>query len=161
MDYRVRMVDDKRLKSKIADRVLRALPEWFGIEEALVAYVDKSQNTRFWAAYVSDQPVGFLSLLPHNSYTSEIYCMGLDPVFHRHGIGTTLMEACEESCRKQGTEFLTVKTLDESKPDDAYAKTRQFYIARGFRPLEVFPTLWGERNPCLFLAKNLLHLIRD
>ena len=29
-----------------------------------------------------------------------------------------------------------------------YDKTNLFYGALGFKEFEVFPTLWGERNPC-------------
>ncbi|MCL2355876.1 MAG: hypothetical protein FWC70_01795, partial [Defluviitaleaceae bacterium] len=27
------------------------------------------------------------------------------------------------------------------------------YLAQGFRPVEVFPTVWDEANPCLFMIK--------
>lgn len=161
MDYSVREVESARLKSEITEQVLRALPEWFGIEEAIVEYVEKSAGMRFWAAYDDERSVGFVALLTHNRYTAEIYCMGVLEPFHHQGIGKTLVAACERTCREQGAEFLTVKTLDESRPNDAYAKTRQFYLAMGFRPLEVFPTLWGAANPCLFMAKNLTPAIGD
>lgn len=36
-----------------------------------------------------------------------------------------------------------------------YAETRAFYRARGYTPLEVFPTLWSPRNPALQLVKVL------
>lgn len=155
MDYRVCEIEDERPKRRIADAVLRDLPDWFGIEEAIVEYVQHSQVMRFWAALVVDDPVGFLALHRHNVYTSEIYCMGVRREFHRHGIGAKMMAACEVACRADGTEFLIVKTLDESRSDDSYARTRQFYNAMGFRPLEVFPRLWGEANPCVLMAKYL------
>ncbi len=78
--------------------------------------------------------------------------MGIDKHFHHQGLGTFLVNV---SLRNKGAEFLTAMTLDQSRPDKAYAKTRQFYMAMGFRPLEVFPTLWDEENPCLFMAKYL------
>ena len=156
-DYRVCEIEDRLQKRDITNDVLRALPDWFGINDAIVEYVQKSQAMMFWAAYVADRPVGFLSLPQHSAYTSEIYCMGLHQEFHHRGIGMVLVQTCEAYCQEHSLEFLTVKTLDESRPDDAYAKTRRFYIARGVRPLEVSPTLWGDRNPCLFMAKCLSH----
>jgi hypothetical protein len=51
--------------------------------------------------------------------------------------------------------FLTVKTLDESRESKSYEKTRKFYLSVGFLPLEVFPLLWDENNPCLFMAKSI------
>jgi hypothetical protein len=52
-------------------------------------------------------------------------------------------------------EFLTVKTLDESRASKSYEKTRLFYLSVGFKPLEVFPLLWDKDNPCLFMAKSI------
>ena len=155
LDGQVREIKDKRLKAEIAEGVLRALPDWFGIEESIVEYVQQCQDMPFWAACVQGRPVGFLALRRHNSYTAEIYCMGIRQEFHRHGLGTALVAACEAACVEQHLQFLTVKTLDESRPDQGYANTRQFYLAAGFKPLEVFPTLWGEENPCLFMVKSL------
>lgn len=107
------------------------------------------------SAYVAGRSVGFLSLKRHSAYSSEINCMGIVPEWHHRGIGTALIGICQEICQQQGTEFLTVKTLDESRLSEAYEQARRFYLARGFRPLEVFPTLWGEGNPCVFMVKYL------
>ena len=48
-----------------------------------------------------------------------------------------------------------MKTLAPSAGDRLYASTQRFYAAEGFVPLEVFPTLWNEENPCLLMAKTL------
>ena len=37
----------------------------------------------------------------------------------------------------------------------AYAQTRAFYLAMGFRPLEELRKLWDEANPCLIMVKRL------
>lgn len=52
-------------------------------------------------------------------------------------------------------EFLHLKTLSDSDPDRHYAKTRAFYLAVGFRPLEELTALWGKDNPCLLMVKRL------
>ena len=46
-----------------------------------------------------------------------------------------------------------MKTRAASKPDDGYDKTRAFYVAYGFRPLEEFPNLWDPENPALQMIK--------
>ena len=46
-------------KSRICNDVLRALPSWFGIESSIVDYVNDVQTMPFYAAFDSDQPVGF------------------------------------------------------------------------------------------------------
>jgi hypothetical protein len=52
-------------------------------------------------------------------------------------------------------EFLQVKTRGPSKPDEGYDKTRAFYLAYGFRPLEEFPLLWDADNPALLMVKTI------
>ena len=91
----------------------------------------------------------------HTPYASEICVMGILKQYHRLGIGRKLVETCEAFCHENNTEYLTVKTLDGSRESQSYAKTRQFYMSMGFRPLEVFPLHWDAANPCLFLAKYL------
>jgi len=142
-------------KSKICNIVLRALPNWFGIEESIVEYVEDVRGMPLYAAFDDDLPVGFIAVKRHNDFTAEVHVMGILEEFHRKGIGRKLMALCEDYCRDSKMEFLTVKTLDESSPDISYAKTRLFYQSQGFRPLEVFPLHWGEENPCLFMAKSV------
>lgn len=155
MDSAVRFIQDPQQKAAITEEVLRALPEWFGSEAAILEYVHAVPTMAYWAGEVSGRPVGFLALMRHNAYTFEIYCMGIRPEVHRAGLGSALVAACEAHSVNSGAEFLTVKTLDASRPHEGYAKTRAFYLDRGFRPLEVFPTLWDKDNPCLFMAKAL------
>jgi len=156
LDWSLEEISGQDPKRSIADTVLRSLPDWFGIEDAIREYVAAAQYMPMWAAYVAGRPVGFLSLRQHNVYTFEVYCMGIQAEFHRRGIGAALVRAGEQHAAVHGAWFLTVKTLDESNPDPSYAKKRKFYLAMGFRPLEVFPLLWGKDNPCLFLAKHLV-----
>jgi len=148
-------ISNPSTKSAICRGIFADLPAWFGIPESTAMYVDGVQDKPFFAAYIDGEAVGFVSLAIHNKYTAEIYVMGIKPTHHRHGLGRQLVAACEQYCIEHHMEFLTVKTLDEKNPDEGYRKTRLFYEAMGFRPLEVFPTLWDEANPCLFLAKWL------
>ena len=151
----IRPVTESVKKSQICDTVLHALPNWFGIESSIVDYIADTQTMPYWVAYDGEQPIGFVALKEHNAYTSEVYVMGILESYHRQGIGRALIQRCEVACAETGHKFLTVKTLDEAHPDPGYAKTRQFYLAMGFLPLEVFPLHWDESNPCLFLAKAL------
>jgi GNAT superfamily N-acetyltransferase len=98
---------------------------------------------------------GFLSLKLHTEAAAEVYVMGVRPETHRRGLGTALLEAAEAFLRERRVEYLQVKTLGPSHPSEHYAATRSFYEARGFRPLEELPAIWGEENPCLILVKRL------
>lgn len=141
--------------SAITEKILRTLPDWFGIEEATRDYIQNSAELPMVTAIENDLPVGFISLKTHSPYTSEIYVMGIAPNHHRRGIGQKLLLECERILALNKTEFLQVKTLDESRENEAYKKTRLFYKSMGFREVEVFPTLWGEANPCLLLIKTI------
>ncbi len=80
--------------------------------------------------------------------------MAVLPELHRQGIGRALLGRGESVLAADGVEFLQVmKTLAPSKPDDGYDKTRAFYLAYGFRPLEEFRNLWGPENPALQMVK--------
>jgi len=157
LDYylNIKIVPQAKEKSDICELVLRALPDWFGIEEAIKEYIDGVKDTTFLSAYIGEVPIGFLSIKEHNEFTSEIYVMGILKEFHRRGIGKRLMKAAEDVLINQNKIFLTVKTLSSSHPDEGYRKIREFYRAVGFYPLEEFPELWGKENPCLLMAKKL------
>ncbi|MEM7125534.1 MAG: GNAT family N-acetyltransferase [Chloroflexota bacterium] len=135
--------------------VLRDLPNWFGIEEATKHYIQEIDTLPTFLACQGDEVVGFLSLKSHNSHSAEVYVMGIKKDRHRRGIGKKLLHEAEAHLQAQEVEYLQAKTLSNSHPDEGYAKTRAFYQAVGFRPLEELPTLWGEENPCLLMIKRL------
>ena len=153
--YQLNRVVDKSTKSVVCNLVLRSLPTWFGIEESIVEYVKTTQEMPFWVAYDGEIPIGFIALKKHNNYTIEICVMGVLKQYHRKGVGRKLIETVEQYCQGNKNKYLTVKTLDESREDESYEKTRKFYYAMGFLPLEVFPLLWDVTNPCLFMVKHL------
>ncbi len=154
-DYFIKSIDNAEMKSNITDLVLRQLPEWFGIEEAIVEYIDKSKEMMFFAAYHNNEAVGFLSLKINNEHTSEIYAMGVLKGNHNRGIGRELVERAASYSQKNGYKFLMVKTLGETHPDKNYKKTREFYIKSGFYPLEEIKEIWGEQSPCLLMVRSL------
>ncbi len=142
-------------QSSLCEPILRALPEWFGIEEATRQYIEDIERLPTLLASVNGEVVGFLSLTEHTEYAAEIHVMGVRPDMHRQGVGRALVCKSEEYLRKRGIEYLQVKTLSPAHPDENYARTRKFYLAMGFRPLEEFPELWGPQNPCLQMIKSL------
>ncbi|MBI6545449.1 MAG: N-acetyltransferase [Cyanobacteria bacterium NC_groundwater_1444_Ag_S-0.65um_54_12] len=142
-------------KGHLCEQTLRALPDWFGIEQAIVNYTADVESMPTFGAFKGDQAVGFLSLKIHSEATGEIYVMGIRPEFHRLRIGGRLVQAVEDHLRKSGHRYLTVKTLSPARENHEYEATRRFYASIGFASLEEFPTLWGEANPCLMMAKSL------
>ena len=145
----------KDLKSEVCDKVLRALPDWFGVEESIVDYVEKVRDMPYFLASEDGEDIGFVALKKHNEYAVEICVMGILEEYHRNGVGRKLLQDCEEYCDGLGVKYLTVKTLDESRESEHYRRTRLFYFEMGFRPIEVFTEIWGVDNPCLFMVKGL------
>lgn len=118
--------------------------------EDYVATADQSPTV---VASLGEEEVGFLTLVRHSQYAAEVYVMAVLPQLHRHGIGRALLGYAEDMLVRDGVEFLQVKTLAASKPDEGYEKTRAFYFAYGFRPLEEFSDLWDADNPALQMVK--------
>lgn len=142
-------------KGAICEKILRSLPNWFGIESAILDYIQDVQNMVMLTASLDSKVVGFIALNKHYQQTAEIHVMGVLVEFHRKKIGQALIKAAEKYMIQNNFEFLTVKTLSEARSDVFYSRTREFYLSQGFVPLEEFKTLWGEHNPCLFLVKSL------
>lgn len=151
----IRMITDGKQKMEITGEILDDLPEWFGIDEAKQEYVNESEQLKMWVAYVEEEAVGFITLKQHFQMSGEVYVMGVKKAYHRQQIGTLLMETLQDWCKTHAVQFLQVKTLSDASNDAGYAKTRAFYHACGFVPLEVFVKLWDEWNPCLVMVKKL------
>lgn len=142
-------------KGSICNDLLRSLPLWFGIEEAIQNYVKDVESMTMLVTFDGPRAVGFYALNFHNQFTAEIHVMAVHPEFHRHGLGRALQVHTEVFLKEKKFEYLAVKTLAPSKSCKEYALTRKFYEAMGFRPVQEFKTLWGEANPCLLMIKKL------
>jgi GNAT superfamily N-acetyltransferase len=139
----------------LVEELLRDLPEWFGIESAVADYVDAARRLPTLVAYAPNgQSIGALLLERHFPETAEIHLMVVRRSWHGQGAGSALVAAAEASLREDGAEILSVKTLGPSNPDAGYRLTRQFYLGRGFIPVEELPDLWPG-NPCLIMVKPL------
>ena len=138
----------------LCENILRGLPDWFGLEEALVNYIRDIQSMQTWILSPADEVSGFLTLNRHNVHSAEIHVMAVARSYHGRGYGRQLVEFAEQILRNEHIEFLEVKTLSPSQPDPHYERTRGFYEHMGFKPLEE-NLLWGKANPCLIMIKHL------
>lgn len=57
-------------KSELTEKVLRSLPDWFGIEESTKAYINTSSKLPMFIANKENSFVGFLSLKIHSEYAA-------------------------------------------------------------------------------------------
>lgn len=135
--------------------ILDLLPDWFGIPEANESYIDFANTHPSVIASVEGDDVGITAVKHHSPYAAEVYLIAVKPSQHRLGVGTLMLRHLEANLAADRVEFLQVKTLSAARPDVGYDATRAFYLARGFRPLEEFPTLWDPSNPALQLIKTI------
>ena len=145
-------IRDATERSRIADAVLRDLPEWFGIEEWTRRYIEDAATLPTLAV---EPDLGFLCLKQHTPRAAELYVLGVRREQHRRGLGRALVAEAERWCRARGIRYLQVKTLGPSRPDNGYDATRAFYEAVGFVALEELHGLWGDDNPALILVKDV------
>jgi GNAT superfamily N-acetyltransferase len=135
--------------------VLRALPDWFGIEESNRAYVESLRRLPGAVAELGGEIVGFVALEEHDPKSLEIHVMGVEPGRHRRGVGRELVRWARELAAERGAHWLHVKTRGPATPDPGYEKTREFYLAQGFEPLFESLALWGPENSALILVMRV------
>jgi GNAT superfamily N-acetyltransferase len=152
---RVEIVAFEPSMTEACERILKALPEWFGIPAANEAYIQGLARLTTFVARLDRVEAGFVALERHFRESAENHVLAVHPAHHRRGIGRALLAHSEAWLRSRGVEMFHVKTLGPSEAYEPYARTRAFYVAMGFRPLFETTALWGPENPALVLAKPL------
>jgi GNAT superfamily N-acetyltransferase len=138
-----------------AERILRTLPDWFGVEDALRIYASATARLPTFIGRLEGRIVAFLSLARHFDSSWEIDCIAVEEGFRGRGLGAAMLQKAERWLVTRGATFLQVKTIADTHPSRAYIETRNFYQKVGFAPLEVFPNLWHAKHPCLLMIKSL------
>jgi GNAT superfamily N-acetyltransferase len=149
----VELVDPDE-RARACGALLRSLPEWFGIEEAIESYERQIRELPTLGVCEDGDVVGLLALKRHSDWSAEILVMAVRRELHGQGLGRRLVAAAEDYLGARNVEYLQVKTLGPSRPSRGYEATRRFYAACGFRPLEEIDGLWPG-NPCLVMVKRL------
>lgn len=137
------------------EEILRSVPEWFGIEEALLEYAANTVKLPTFVIRDNVRALGFVSLRQHFAQAWEIDCIAVHATARNKGLGTLVLRRAERWLVAQGARFLQVKTIAAASPNPHYAQTRAYYERMGFTAIEVFPELWHPRNPCLQMLKAL------
>lgn len=152
----VRQIISPDDKESICRELLNALPEWKGFAGNIEEYAAQCRMMPLWADIDEDEKVslrGFLALRETSPCAAEIYVMGIRGEFERRKVGKGLMTAMLSYARRQGYEYLQVKTV-KSGVSPEYDSINVFYQSLGFRELEVLP-LWGAELPCQIYIRNV------
>lgn len=145
---------EQRRDPHATEQILRALPNWFGIEDAIQGYTKDAETKTSYLAVDNETIVGVALLEPHFPESVELYLIGVHPRYRGQGIGKQLVTQIERDLRQQSVSLLQVKTVGESFEHTGYAETRAFYRSCGFLPLEEMTGI-GWDGPTVIMAKSL------
>ena len=121
----------------------------------MLSYVDDVRTTPAVAARdEAGHLVGVALLADHATGSPEVHLMAVHPAWRGYGVGRRLVDACAALARGDGHRLLQVKTLGPSDPHAGYARTREFYLAAGFVPVEELSDLWPG-TACLLMVAPL------
>jgi GNAT superfamily N-acetyltransferase len=133
--------------------ILAELPQWFAIPQSNAHYARLAKEGPAFVALAAGRADAIMILKPHFDTAIEIYLLVVRPNLHRRGVACTLIEQASSCALARGARYLTVKTLGPSQVYEPYERTRAFYLALGFPPLEEFTQLWGPENPSLLMVR--------
>ena len=147
----VEQIKDPAARQANARKILEALRDWFEVDESREKYICDCADWIFLAAKEKDEYAGFLCLKETGKDTVELAVMGVLKEFHRHGFGRQLFDAAKKIAREAGYSFMQVKTVQMGVYPD-YDITNRFYLACGFKELEVINEIWGDEIPARFMC---------
>ena len=81
--YNLKILNSFSQQSKIGESILRSLPQWFGIEQVLIQYLEEIEKLPTLLASVEEKYAGFLTYKQHNKYAAELYLMNVYPKYQR------------------------------------------------------------------------------
>ncbi len=149
----VRMIVNPDEKEQVCREVLSAFPEKLEREKSIEEFAQKCRTMPVWADVDGDVVRGVAVLRETSPCAAEIFVICVRKEFQRHKIGKALFTALLNYARRQGYEYLQVKTIKNGVCQE-YDSANVFYQSLGFRELEVLP-IWGEENPCQILIRNV------
>lgn len=123
---------ERRHAPDAVERVLRGLPDWLGIDEAICSYVEDAAHLRSYLAVRDGGVTGIALLKQHFPLCAEIHLLAVQQDAHRRGIGSALLSAMEDDLSTQGIRYLLVHTVGPSfdSPPHAVVKASSNSSAR-------------------------------
>lgn len=138
--------------------IARSLDDWFDDSDL----VDIEEHLRSLPVHVAVDSgvVGYVCMDESLPEAVEIKDMAVAAGRQRRGIGAALIKYVENQYSNK--KMIVVKTLDESREYEPYARTRSFYEKNGFVKVDVINPYpgWSDSCPCAIYAKPNMSLLK-
>ena len=150
MKYEIKILTDSIEKSETCEKIIRRLPQWFGVKDANRKYIQEASELSALAVKQGNENVALLLYKQlHDSslgqIVMDIHWLGVLPELHGKGLGKNLVKTLNDIAKSGGVACLTVDTLDPAIEDEDYLKTFGFYKGIGFSVFHRFSH--DEKNP--------------
>src|SRR5215468_7034444 len=99
MEMSIAEESDPGVRRRILENLTARLPAWFGQAGSNRRYARQAELLEARVAWTGGQAIGLLLLKRHSAVSAEVYWLGVDPDFHRQGVGRRLMGAVEHRLR--------------------------------------------------------------
>jgi ribosomal protein S18 acetylase RimI-like enzyme len=140
--------DDPAASRRLLEALTARLAAWFAQPDSNRHYAEQAEILEAWVARMDGSALGLLLLKRHGAASAEIYWLGVEPDYHRQGVGKALIGAVESRLRQERLKYLFVTTLHPDDPYEPYRRTRAFYEGLGFE-------LVLSREPLAYYLKPL------
>ena len=144
MTISIRLITDAAERSAHCAEITRKLPRWFGRPEANANYVRGMANRIVYASFIDEKVAGLIGLEFHFTTTCNVWWLGVDPAFHRRGIGRALLDRSIVEARTRGCLQMAVETMSPRANSPEYNLTRRFYQELAFVPFVEFEPSPGD-----------------
>lgn len=129
-------------------------PGWF---DKIALNVSVPRDIKALPTFVAEdggRTLGFITYSKEGD-KGDIKWIGVDPRFHRQGIGSKLYAVVEEILKREGVREVRVETVSVLTEYEPYERTRAFYEKMGFRVEKVEKTTSEETGEGFHLATYL------
>jgi len=103
----IKIITNNKEKSEICLKILKKLPKWFGIEQAILDYCEEVKLCYFVTYEIDNKIIGFIAI-KENPVSYDIHVMGILEEFHRQGIGYKLIKFVEEYAKMEKKKYTTL-----------------------------------------------------
>ena len=133
---------------------LPPIPEYFANEFIYKTYIEKVRDMSFISFDVYGHPIAFVALRPVYESALEIYMLGIHEKADMPELADKIMKEVAKLKKSLQKEYLTVKVPAKSAVHNNARRLHDFYLDRGFTPIESIESPWDAKRLCTLLINH-------